>query len=200
MNLKNSISSSILKNKTSQAVSPCRNSKIMQFLVPQLLKLWVQNFGHHLCFHGSLPSRDEGRSPRAACTQHRCSLGLRGRHVITADPGWRTTVGRFQFPSLMAWIETVWKQNSHRGFRVKSDFLMWRRAGCSCVMTQSWAAGRWRCLHRVNFHEAPWNHVRSDPLGQKKKKTWMLHQSLPEGLECFPLWKAASSSEKQHLA
>lgn len=77
--------------------------------------------------------------------------------------------------------------------------LMWRRAGCSCVMTQSWAAGRWRCLHCVNFHEAPRNHVRSDPMGQKTT-TWMLHQSLPEGLECFPLWKAASSSEKQHLA
>ena len=52
--------------------------------------------------------------------------------------------------------------------------LMWRRAGCSCVVTQSWAAGRRQCLHRVNFHGAPQNHVRSDPLGQKKM-TWMLH-------------------------
>lgn len=79
----------------------------MQFPVNQLSKWWVQNFGHHFRFHGPLPSYNEGGSPWAACTQHRCSLGLRGRRGITADLGRRTTVGRFQFPSLMARIETV---------------------------------------------------------------------------------------------
>ena len=106
--------------------------------------------------------------------------------------------------SFLPWWHALklWKQNSHRGFRVESDFdvkkgRMW--LCCDPELGSRGAAGGQRCLHRVNFHGAPRNHVCSDPLGQKKT-TWMLHQSLPEGLQCFPLWKAASSSEKQHLA
>ena len=55
MNLKNSISSSILKNKTSQAVSPCRNSKIMQFSASTLeivgAELWASLVSMALCPH-----------------------------------------------------------------------------------------------------------------------------------------------------
>lgn len=34
----------------------------MQFPVHQLLKWWVQNFGHHFRFHGPLPSYNEGEA------------------------------------------------------------------------------------------------------------------------------------------